>query len=497
MKIVNVRACIATILLAVAFPLFVPAHVHATALLSEDLRLHIPWVEVQGRVFSLDIVYDPSDDAAFFSIADVAERTSRPPAGASATVDLADLTLRVPLIGFGGHLYSAVFSFSPRDGQPGFVLTAAASAPDPPGRGQIVSVTPLSTFTREEISATYSLIGFRASHGVSLFKVLYMTADAFGKPMQASGLMAVPLNLNGPAPLLSYQHGTLTRRDEAPSAVGYDIPAVVMAASGYVVSAPDYLGFGGSSGLHPFVHAKTLSGAVIDMMRALRSWCSTHGINLDGRIFLAGYSEGGYATMAAQREIETLHAGEFAITASAPAAGPYDLSGTMLNQALSGAAVPNPYYLPFLLLAYNGIYGLADSAGQLLAEPYAGSIPPLFDGNHGGGEINGLLPLVPRDFLSPQIAGSPGVPETAELRLLRTALRENDAYRWTPRSKTRLYHCTGDRDVPYENAVTAYSYFVEQGAPDVQLITPGAVDHRACALPAFLLIKSWFDSLSQ
>jgi hypothetical protein len=231
------------------------------------------------------------------------------------------------------------------------------------------------------------------------------------------------------------------------------------------------------------------------MVRAVRSSCAANGIELNDQLFLAGYSEGGYATMAAHREIETMYPDEFTVTASAPAAGPYDLSGTMFHVALSDTPVPNPYYFPYLLLAYNDIYGLADSYRELLADPFTDSIPLLFDGNHGSDEINGVLPPAPREILSPALTQQSGAPESALLKLLKTALRENDLYRWTPRAPMRIYHCTGDHDVPYAASTTAYQSFVERGAADVQLITPGSGDHASCVIPTYFLIKGWFDSL--
>ena len=40
-------------------------------------------------------------------------------------------------------------------------------------------------------------------------------------------------------------------------------------------------------------------------------------------LFLLGYSEGGYATMALHRELQQFHSDEFTVTASAPMAGPW------------------------------------------------------------------------------------------------------------------------------------------------------------------------------
>lgn len=71
--------------------------------------------------------------------------------------------------------------------------------------------------------------------------------------LRASGLVSVPVKAAGARnPVLSYQHGTIFRDIEAPSnnAVASEV-AVVMASLGYIVLAPDYVGFGASKGTHP------------------------------------------------------------------------------------------------------------------------------------------------------------------------------------------------------------------------------------------------------
>src|SRR6185369_398821 len=104
---------------------------------------------------------------------------------------------------------------------------------------------------------------------------------------------------------------------------------------------------GESSGhFHPYLHAKTSASAVVDLLRAVKSYCAANSIPLSGKLFLAGYSEGGYATMAATREIQERFAAELPITASAPMAGPYDLSGTLVD-ILDSATYPSPGLIAF------------------------------------------------------------------------------------------------------------------------------------------------------
>jgi hypothetical protein len=473
---------------------FQPAPASATAILTEELQLHIPWLSLENKVYAVDMTYSAGDNA--FMLSGVAERSTEPPPGAAAQVNLSDLTIHIPLISFQGNLYSADLKYLPSGDRAKFAVVGAAPFVSPAGRGNVRSVSLLWTKSPQEITAEYFLFNFQATYGVSMYKMTYETIDPFGNLTEASGLMALPLNPVKPLPLLSYQHGTLVDRQDSISYPGaspyYTEVATILAASGYVVSAPDYLGLGDSAGLHPYVHAKSLATAIIDMVRGVRTYCAQNGIGLNGQLFLTGYSEGGYATMAAHREMETNYPDEFVVTASAPAAGSYDLSGATMQTFLSDEPYSQPYEVPYFLLAYDEIYGLADSYSDIFSAPYDSTIPPLFDGNHDEQEINAALPSIPKDiFSNGLLAGL----ESPDSNVYKAMLRENDVYRWTPRAPVRLYHCTADELVPYENSVTAYNYFVGSGATNVQLVPLPYGTHENCALYAHLLIKQWFDLL--
>ena len=197
--------------------------------------------------------------------------------------------------------------------------------------------------------------------------------------------------------------------------------------------------------------------------------------------------------MALLRELETFHTNEFTVTACAPMAGAYDLSGVTTSNSLSGATPPNPYYFLYLLAAYQDVYHLAGNLSDLLAAPYNTTLPPLLDGTHSGDDINAALPRDPVQVLKPvfldAFRSNPRHP-------LRLALQENDLYRWRPRSPLRLYHCAGDQDVIIANSQVALASFQALGATQVQLIDPiPTADHSGCSEPSLLLAKEWFDSL--
>jgi hypothetical protein len=333
-------------------------------------------------------------------------------------------------------------------------------------------------------------------YDVSVYKLVYETVDPLGGRTQASGALIVPQVTGQALPLVSYQHGTLTRKSDAPSATlfGETLIGVVLATSGYVAALPDYLGLGDSPGLHPYHHASSEATASVDMLRAARAFCASNNIALNGQLFLCGYSQGGHVTMALHRELEAYHTNQFIITASAPMAGAYDLSGVTTDDVLGGRPQPNPYYFAYLLAAYQDVYRLAPGLADLLAPPYDSTLPPLLDGQHSGGQINAAMPADVRQVLKPEVLAAF---QTNPSHPLRIALRDNDLYRWTPRAPVRLYHCSGDQDVIFANAQVAWESFRSRGA-QAQLVNPvPGGDHADCALPSLLEAKAWFDSLKR
>ena len=63
---------------------------------------------------------------------------------------------------------------------------------------------------------------------------------------------------------------------------------------------PDYLGLGVSNMLHPYHYAEATASAVIYMVRAGKLFSnSSNELQHNSQLFLTGYSEEGYASMAA------------------------------------------------------------------------------------------------------------------------------------------------------------------------------------------------------
>jgi hypothetical protein len=375
-------------------------------------------------------------------------------------------------------------------------------AVQPATRGKLLSSSFLVSYSASTINAFLAYAGvtnITAQYGVNWYKVVYETIDPLGGRTTASGGLFLPAQTGINWPLASYSHGTITQTNQAPSVYSFPptedaFAGLAFASIGYVCAAADLLGLGVSPGLHPYLHARSEATASVDMLRTARNFCASNSIGLNGQIFVTGYSQGGHTAMALHRELEKYHTNEFTVTASAPMAGPYDMSGVELSDILSARCLTNPYYSAYILMAYQSVYNLAPSWTNLVVPPYATTIPPLFNGNTSGGTINSALPSCNvSSILWPDVTASltndPGCP-------LYQALRDNDLYRWKPVAPMHLYHCSGDQDVLPANSVVATNNFWALGATQVQLIDPQpGANHSTCAIPALVAAKLWFDAL--
>jgi pimeloyl-ACP methyl ester carboxylesterase len=327
---------------------------------------------------------------------------------------------------------------------------------------------------------------------VDMYRVRYFTTHPANQELvEASGALIIPRNTNCPTPLVSYQHGTVARKTDVPSFNSSEADiGKVFASCGYVVCLPDYIGLGTSPGLHPYVHAKSQADAALDLMRAARILSDSLSYSLNDQLFLFGYSQGGHATMALHKEIEENFAEEFTVTASAPMSGPYDLSDVQAQVLVADSAYATPGYLPYVVLAYQSVYGnFYDDVSEIFISPYDETIPPLFDGTYSMGFINSQVPSIPNQILVPeQLDDFINNPENP----LRLALQDNDVYDWLPQAPMRIMYCQGDDQVIYLNSVKAYNTFVSNGATEIEQFNFGNFDHGGCVQFCLLSAYAFF-----
>ena len=242
-----------------------------------------------------------------------------------------------------------------------FLLITSISILFPFERASIVSIEEIDYESLAQIQINIDndlgTLGLDADYGATMYKVIYETVDGFGDSTIASGVFAVPESINEAHGILSWQHGTAIYREGVQSNGGFDVLSRVVAGSGLVYVAADYLGMGVSESIHPYILKYPSANAVIDLIRAVRNYYDEdYTISLNRQLSIFGYSEGGYATLAAQMVMEQELSDEFEITVSFPMAGPYDLSDTMVDEMLDGELYGEPFYLPYMLYAYIHYY---------------------------------------------------------------------------------------------------------------------------------------------
>jgi hypothetical protein len=284
-------------------------------------------------------------------------------------------------------------------------------------------------------------------------------------------------------PLVVYPHATELRKDAVPSAFGgheWALGAAAAAWYGFAVAMPDLPGMGGDAGaVHPFCHALSLAWATVDSIpAALALFGSDPGLAgrrwaWDGRLFLVGYSEGGYAALASARELET-HADQYPdrpLTGSACMAGPFDLSGAMRATFIDPSRpYSRAYYLPYFVLGYHGVYGprldpLQVFAPDLLAPGPDGDILAWFDGTRDGEAVDEVLGRrlgLPADGIILRRLFDPGwlARELDDPAYAGSGahglLAENDLLGgWAPTRPILFCHSPDDGNVPYANTLAA------------------------------------------
>jgi hypothetical protein len=145
------------------------------------------------------------------------------------------------------------------------------------------------------------------------------------------------------------------------------------------VVAPNYAGYDTSSlPYHPYLVGDQQSKDMIDALTAARSAlpvAEAADTSDDGRLYVTGYSQGGYVAMATQRALEAL--GQL-VTASAPMSGPYALAG-FVDAVFDGRVNGGATVLgTFLFTTYQRVYGnVYDSPGDMFSEQYANGIESL------------------------------------------------------------------------------------------------------------------------
>ena len=243
----------------------------------------------------------------------------------------------------------------------------------------------LSTLTNQ----SWLAVGGTPSCDVAVYHIRYTTVGGRNESTAASGALMVPLGSSarcqGERPIVLYAHGTTTDRDfdmskldDKRSAEGL-VVAALFASQGSIVVAPNYAGYDTSTlPYHPYLVAEQQSKDMIDALSAARSAlpaAAASSTRDNGKLFITGYSQGGYVAMATHRAMQ---AAGMPVTASAPMSGPYALAAFVDAVFAGRVNSSGPVSATLLITAYQNSYGNVYASPADVFEPqYATGIESL------------------------------------------------------------------------------------------------------------------------
>ncbi|MBK8517701.1 MAG: T9SS type A sorting domain-containing protein [Saprospiraceae bacterium] len=382
-----------------------------------------------------------------------------------------------------------------------FMYCAGTNAQD------FVSAQLLGSSTKQEITATYALplILF----GAKYYKIRYTSPDAKGKKDTLSGLIVVPDNLNYKFPRAVYQHGTSDCKTCVPSRYGTaggeeGQVGLLIAGLGFVAILPDYVGMGDGRGFQTYVHESTIASAGRNMVTACEKWAKDSGVFFNDQLFITGYSQGGYGSMALHKSYEE-NPSALSVTAAAHLSGPYSLSGVMRDLILGDNEYGFPGYVPNTIMGFNEVYGtIYNNLEDIFKPAYVGEIRKYYQGistlstlnvnlgqllkTNTGASVGGRMII---DSVANAIRNNPNHPANL-------ILRENDLFRWAPKAPTRIFYCMADDQVPFMNSVIARDSMTARGATNLIAtdVNPTA-NHGGCIVPALTQTIFFFFSFQK
>jgi pimeloyl-ACP methyl ester carboxylesterase len=359
-------------------------------------------------------------------------------------------------------------------------------------QGMVTKIESLGDYDRASTIQLLQVAGLpqpiSTSCGYKLFRVSYKTKTYDSSEVEVSGLMAIPntKNIKG---IVCWQHGTNATRAESVSTPtpeeGLGI-ASVFAGYGYILLAPDYIGLGSSTVLHPYLHVASTVNTVVDFLKIGEVVMNNLSNNTQHNLYLLGFSQGASVSAGVQRRLEINNPTKLALKANAPIAGPYNIRDNGIKYALINNST---FYLGYLSNSYSNVY--KQSLSSFIKPPYDAKLPMLFDGTKDYEYIVNNLPQKVSDLFTDSFYADLKNNETFWFT---KALDENETYKWKPISPIVLYYGASDIDVSPQESVKAYEYMLQIGG-NVSMQNVGPFDHNGSLLQALPAIQTWFNTI--
>lgn len=334
-----------------------------------------------------------------------------------------------------------------------------------------------------------------ARNAVKLYRVTYnsVVPERGNKPIVATGLIAVPDIAGTSFPLVSYQHGTVYEKTQVPSFPDQSPETQLMLAQfggqGYIVIGADYFGMGSSKEPEGYMVKASHQQATYDMLMASRAVLAHMKLE-SPKLFIAGWSQGGFVTMAF---LEKLEAAGVKVDAAATASAPVDIF-VALNGFLNFPRKIDADWVNSLFIlssfSFENYYGVPGLARSLIADEYYDVARKAYlrEPFKPADVPTDLRKLLKADYFNPQYFA-----DSAYGKLVARAT----AYRWIIKSPTRNYYGETDEAIStgLGQLAATYQHAVGNGNSQVQAVSTGATSHRGTYATAVPQWKSWFDGV--
>ena len=317
-------------------------------------------------------------------------------------------------------------------------------------------------------SAGLTDLAAMATYDVKLFKIKYKTTFD-GQQVEASGLVAAPVNLSGDKefPMMSFQHGDLTRDQDAPTnspESGIYAKLCYMASSGLIVVMPDYIGYGATvDKYHPYMIKSLNVVPILDMIRAAKELVIDEKVcKYDDRLFLTGLSEGATFSLAALSEIENgTKYSDLKVTASACCSGVYDLiefHSWMVGQT----QFENPFFMAAMLESFSKYGNMTMDYSRVFSTSFASKIPGIVDGSRTMDAINSSFGTYHvGELFNDTFEDTLKCYNDTNYDQLQKLFVENSIPVWNLKTEVTFYYWKSDVWVPSDQTFFAYLAFKE------------------------------------
>lgn len=331
-------------------------------------------------------------------------------------------------------------------------------------------------------------------HSMRLYKISYPTVvpEKSNQPIVATGIVAVPVNVDGPRPIVSYQHGTIFGRYDCPSSpdnsMEYKLMLAQFGSQGYIVVSADYFGIGDSKEPNSYLMRESTEQACLDMLKATRQVLAALKVQT-GSLFLNGWSQGGYSTLTFLRRLEKEGIKVAAASVASAGGNILVMGDRWMNNPQPGDAIYLTACVSNLLYAAETYWNLPGLTEEAIRPEYREVTKQFFDFEISYPELAAKTPKTAKELLRPEFLAAGRFAQHPFWK----ALNANEAYQWRCVTPLRIYY--GDADEVIPQSIAAQTGVNQQllGGKTEAIMTGPQADHRGNYVLALLKIKPWFD----